>query len=43
MKFCYPANDISSYLLTLMEAKPRSDLSQAAGLGNAIGSRVALE
>lgn len=43
MKLCYPANDISSYLLTPAQAKPLSDLPRTGGLGNAIPSRVALE
>lgn len=43
MKVCYPANDISSYSLTLVRVKPLSDLSRTAGLGNAIPSRMASE
>lgn len=43
MKFCYPANDISSYLLAPVQVKPLSDLVQTSGLGNAIPSKVALE
>lgn len=43
MKFCYPANDISSYLLAPVQVKPLSDLVRTSGLGNAIPSKVALE
>lgn len=43
MKLCYPANDISSYLLTPGQAKLLSDLARTSGLGNAIPSRVASE
>lgn len=41
MESCYPANDISSHLLTPMQAKLLSDPAQSPGLSNAASSRVA--